>query len=157
MPSASTSAPKLGRLTEPTLPRLADLFPSRDDYRLTAAEPLIVRVLTPDFPSHLSVDYFTADGMVVHLEMPQAADEPLPPAAVLRIGDPADGHWLSIAEPFGEEVILVIASGERLFAEPRPRIEPADVYLDALEAALAGRTERPTASTMAIRTGPAGP
>jgi hypothetical protein len=147
----------LGRHTDSTLPRLADLFPSRDDYRLAAAEPLIVRVLTPDFPSHLSVDYFTADGMVVHLEMPQAADEPLPPVEELRIGDPADGQWLTIAEPFGEELILVIASRERLFEEPRPRIEPADGYLDALEAALAVRAERPMASTMAIRTVPAGP
>jgi hypothetical protein len=145
----------LGKFTAPALPRLADLYPPRTDYRLAAAEPLVLRVLTPNFPSHVVVDYFTADGMVVHLHVPQTDAPPLPPAEELRVGDPSDGQWLTIAEPFGHELILVIASEERLFAEPRPRIEQADAYLDALEAALSGRSTRPLASTMVIRTGPA--
>ncbi len=142
---------------ESAMPRLADLFPSRADYRLAASEPLVLRVLTPDFPSHLTVDYFTADGMVVHLEMRQAEAPPLPPVEAVWIGDPADGQWLTIAEPFGEELIAVIASREPLFAEPRPRIESAETYLDALEAAFAAQVNKPEASTIAIRTIPAGP
>ncbi len=143
--------------TETVLPRLADLFPPRPDYRLVEGEPLVLRVLTPPFPSHLKVDYLTADGMVVHLAMQHAEAERFPPVEEVWIGDPADGRWLTIAEPFGHEVVLVIASAAPLFAEPRSRIEPADAYLDALEAALEAQSEKPTASTIAIRTIPATP
>ena len=142
---------------EPSLPRLADLFPSRPDYRLAAGEPLVLRVLTPPAPLHLVVDYFTADGMVVHLSAPQPETAPLPPAEEVWIGDPADGQWLTITEPFGPELILVIASETALFEAPRPMIEPADVYLELLEAALAGQARKPEASTIAIRTVPASP
>ena len=138
----------------PAMPRLANLFPARSDYRLAATEPLVLRVLTPDFPSHLAVDYFTADDMVVHLEMRQADAAPLPPVEEVWIGDPADGQWLTITEPFGHELITVIASHAPLFAEPRPRIEPAAVYLEALEAAFAGQPRKPVASTIAIETVP---
>jgi hypothetical protein len=143
--------------TASALPRLADLYPPRADYRLAAAEPLIVRVLTPDFPSHLKIDYFTADGMVVHLARAEAGRDPVEPRSELRVGDPADGHLLTIAEPFGRELILVIASRAPLFAEARPRIEPAETYLEALGAALAAQAEPPVASTMAIETVPATP
>jgi hypothetical protein len=147
----------LASRTASAVPRLADLFPPRADYRLVAAEPLIVRVLTPDFPSHVKIDYFTADGMVVHLARAEAGRDPVEPRSELRVGDPADGHLLTIAEPFGRELILVIASRAPLFAEARPRIEPAETYLEALAAALAAQAEPPMASTMAIETVPATP
>jgi hypothetical protein len=51
----------------------------------------------------------------------------------------------------------VIASRAPLFAEARPRIEPAETYLEALGAALAAQAEPPVASTMAIETVPATP
>lgn len=143
--------------TTAAVPRLADLWPRRDHYRLAASEPLVIRVLTPDFPSHLMVDYFTADGMVVHLARPEAATEPLTPLTERRVGDPTDGPRLTIAEPFGHELILVIASRAPVFAEPRPQIEPADAYLPALDEALRRQAEPPIASTMPIETVPAAP
>jgi hypothetical protein len=136
----------------PAIPRLADLFPARSDYVLAATEPLVLRVLTPAFASHLVVDYFTADGMVVHLAPHQPEGEPLPPAEVVWIGDPSDGQWLTIAEPFGQELIVVIASPEPLFAEARPQIEPAPAYLEQLEKALGALRQKPQASTIAIET-----
>jgi len=142
--------------TEPHVPRLVDLFPTRPDYRLAAGEPLVLRVLTPAVPRHLAVDYFTADGMVVHLA-PQPEAAALPPAEEVWIGDPADGEWLTVAEPFGPELVLVIASEAPLFSATRPMIEPAQAYLDALEAALAAQPDQPEASTIAIRTVPATP
>ncbi len=147
----------LGRMTTPSIPRLFDLLPKRSSYRLRAAEPLVVDALTPGFPSHLSVHYFAADGMVVHLTHGESEMPLHPPATALRIGDPADGHWLKIAEPFGRELIVALASEELLFAEPRPRIEPAVAYLEALEQALASQSRRPIAATMMIETVPASP
>jgi hypothetical protein len=125
-------------MTKPSIPRLFDLLPRRSSYRLRAAEPLVVDVLTPGFTSHLSVHYFAADGMVVHLTHGESETPLHPPSTALRIGDPADGSWLKIAEP-------------------RPRIEPAAGYLYALEQALAGQSRRPVAATMMIETMPAEP
>ncbi len=145
----------LAKLTEPAVPRLFDLMPKRSTYRLTEAEPLVVDALTPGFSSHLSVHYFAADGMVVHLTHQEAEMPRHPPFTDVRIGDPTDGHWLTIAEPYGRELIVALASEELLFTEPRARIEPAADYLDALEEALAAQRRRPIASTMIIETRPA--
>jgi hypothetical protein len=145
----------LAQATKPAVPRLFDLFPSRSSYRLEEAEPLIVRVLTPGFPSHLSVNYFTADGMVVHLTHREPDLPPHPPFSEVTIGDPMDGHWLTIAEPYGTELVVVIASEQLLFAELRPRIEPAADYLNALERALRRLPSPPIASALAIETVPA--
>ena len=133
----------LAKMTTPSIPRLFDLLPKRSSYRLRAAEPLVVDALTPGFTSHLSVHYFAADGMVVHLTHGESEMPLHPPLTALRIGDPADGSWLKIAEPFGRELIVALASEELLFAEPRPRIEPAAGYLEALEQALAGQSTPP--------------
>lgn|GEM_PF-2396968 len=143
--------------TEPRVPRLVDHFPTRPDDRLTAGEPLVLKVLTPPAPRHLAVDYFTADGMVVHLATPQPEAAALPPAEEVWIGDPADGERLTISAPFGPELVLVIASEAPVFSTARPMIEPAPAYLDALEAALAAQPAKPEASTIAIRTVPAPP
>jgi hypothetical protein len=145
----------LAQATQPAVPRLFDLFPSRSSYRLEETEPLIVRVLTPGFPSHLSANYFTADGMVVHLTHREPDLPPYPPFSEVTIGDPMDGHWLTIAEPYGTELIVVIASEQLLFADLRPRIEPAADYLNALEKALRRLPSRPIASALTIETVPA--
>jgi len=146
----------LAAASEAAVPRLVSLYPSRASHRLTEAEPLIVEVLTPAFPSYLTVDYFAADGMVVHLMAGLGEAGPRPPFEVVKVGDPRDGRRLTIAPPFGDEVILAIASAEPLFAGPRAMIEPAGSYLDDLEAALTAMPEAPLASTIVIRTRPKG-
>lgn len=142
--------------SEMAMPRFAGLFPARGSQRLSEADPLIVEVLTPGFRSHLTVDYFAADGMVVHLTAGPDGTGALPPGEVVKIGDPRNGHWLSIAPPFGDEVVLALVSAEPLFTAARPMIEPAQSYLEALEAALRQQSTRPLASTIAIRTRPMG-
>lgn len=143
---------------EQSVPRLAELFPRRRDYHLAEHEPLIVRVLTPAFASHLAIDYFAADGMVIHLTKDNSGDDALlPPKTTLRIGDPRDGQWVTIAPPYGRELILVVASEQPLFDPPRARIEPAADYIEALASALPAQPSRPLASTIVIHTGPATP
>lgn len=142
----------LDAASEPAVPRLASLYPAGDQHRLSEADNLIVKVLAPDQPSHLWVDYFAADGMVVHLAAELFQGERLPPHEVVKIGDPRDGHWLTIAPPFGDEVVVAIASAEPLFAESRPMVETAEDYLDDLATALESLSQPPLASTIAIRT-----
>jgi hypothetical protein len=101
-----------------------------------------VRLVMPDFPSQLDVDYIAHDGSVQHL-YPQLADpangiqtDPLrtyPPGEIVNLGHPS---W-AISEPYGTDMIIAIASTERLFDHRRPHnAETADVYLRDLSAAI---------------------
>ena len=65
--------------------------------------------------------------------------------------DPSD---YPVQAPFGDEVILAVASATPLFTAARPFVEPAGAYLAALEQALAvpaGQTP-PQASTVWLTT-----
>ena len=92
-------------------------------------------VTMPDWPAHLYVAYFMKSGEVAHL----VPSERRPPGARVRLGDPAPGFpgW-EVDEPFGTDLMLVVASEHPLFPGNRPFVEAQDVYLAALSAALEG-------------------
>jgi type IV/VI secretion system ImpK/VasF family protein len=99
----------------------------------------IITVKTPTkFDSHIYVDYFMADGGVYHLfPDPKQPIKSFPPSQSLTVGDSADprGLW-EIQEPFGLELVTVIASKNKLFARPRSDTEPAATYISELRQAL---------------------
>jgi eukaryotic-like serine/threonine-protein kinase len=110
--------------------------------RLHDGDKVRVRLVMPDFPSQLDVDYVAHDGSVQHL-YPQLADpangiqsDPLrtyQPGEIINLGHPS---W-AISEPYGTDMIIAIASSEQLFDHRRPRnAESADVYLRELRAAI---------------------
>lgn len=101
-------------------------------------QDLVFDVAAPDFPAHLQVDYFTADGDVIHLlPNPLEVSGRVDAGAVRRLGERgAGGRFWSIGPPYGHELIVVIASPTPLFAAPRPEAEPASSYLPALKQAL---------------------
>ncbi|MGQ9370293.1 DUF4384 domain-containing protein [Azospirillum sp. A39] len=113
--------------------------PASADGRFRGGEALLLDLALPDFDAHLYVDYFTADGMVVHL-----LPNPSEPAARLAAGQtrrlggaqPGQRFW-TIGPPFGHELVVALASPTPLFAEPRPEAEPAGRYLADLRAAFA--------------------
>ena len=142
----------LKRRTAIAWPRLARLYPRRTSHRLSYGEELMIQVQTPAEPSHLIVDYFTADGMVVHLRAAAGGSTRLAPFTEIVVGDPLDGSSLRIGPPSGNEVILVLASTAPLFSAARPPTEKADTYLAALDAALGQTAARPIASTLTIET-----
>jgi serine/threonine-protein kinase len=92
----------------------------------------------PDWPSQLAVAYLMKSGEVAHLLPAQ----PQPAGGRVRLGDPRQGFpgW-PVDEPFGTDLMLVIASERPLFNTPRPVVEPLDSYAAALAEALrtAGR------------------
>ncbi|NKC34093.1 DUF4384 domain-containing protein, partial [Falsiroseomonas selenitidurans] len=100
---------------------------------LQRGELLRLDVAMPGRAAQLQVSYLMKSNEIVHLvpSRPEAA------GARLRLGEPGPGFtgW-EVDEPFGTDMILVIASDRPLFAQPRPVVENLDDYLAALAAAL---------------------
>jgi hypothetical protein len=122
--------------------------------RLAEGELLILEIEVPDGRGHLQVDYFKTDGRVVHLHESTRDRPPLAGGQTALVGDPFAGDWFEIAPPFGEELILVVASPAPLFDGRRPGTEDARGYLEALALAIERQPARPVAGTLAIETVP---
>jgi hypothetical protein len=116
--------------------------------QLHDGEEVRVRLVMPDFPSNLRVDYVGHDGSVQHL-YPQIADPRNHIAAdpphiysagqTVNLGNPS---W-QIAEPYGTDMIIAVASSHGLLDRPRPNnAEKADVYLRELQAAIDNARQR---------------
>ncbi|UPY37357.1 serine/threonine-protein kinase [Sediminicoccus sp. KRV36] len=100
---------------------------------LREGELLRFDVALPEWPTHLYVAYFMQSGEVAHL-VPSATH---PPGATVRLGDPRAGFpgW-EVSEPFGTDLLLVLASEGPLFSATRPLVESQEAYLTALTEAL---------------------
>jgi hypothetical protein len=116
--------------------------------RLHDGDKVRIKLVLPDFPSQLDVDYIAHDGSVQHL-YPQLAD----PANGIRADLPrtyAPGETVNLAhpswaisEPYGTDLIIAIASSAVLFDHRRPRnAETVDVYLRDLQAAIDNARQR---------------
>jgi hypothetical protein len=119
-----------------------------------------------NFAGEMRVDYLDRQGNVEHL-YPQVADpaqhlaaDPsrlFQPGQALDLGDPGPTNpgW-QVAEPFGTDVIVAIASEDALFDRPRPaNVEKAAVYLRDLRRALEAarsRGARLSATAMPLET-----
>lgn len=120
-------------------------FPNGGDFRLnvwtekggsavySAGERLIVHVVA-ESTAYLQVDYYQADGEVVHL-LPNPLDTNRVVAGhTFSLGQPESSFQFSISPPFGAEMLVVIAS-QRPFTPERgaPNVEPADEYMPRLQ------------------------
>jgi hypothetical protein len=94
------------------------------------------------YPVVVRIDYFTLDNQVLHMwpnqYMPQSQVAPGDTRNFLhRRLDGPDPDWLVGGEPFGTELISVVATPRPLnLGANRPMIEPADGYLRDLTNAL---------------------
>jgi hypothetical protein len=120
---------------EPGAPELR-LRGDKREYR--KGEPLIIEVTTPPTPSYLYLVYVQASGGVVYLVQPRgAAPTPQPQARTIVLGDgSAGGPRFTIDGPYGDEMILAIASQSPLFDEGRPSPETERDFLTAFRKAL---------------------
>lgn len=98
---------------------------------LTEGESLIADIKTPDFDSHVNVDYYMLDGNVAHLlPNPRAKANQAPPNYAATIG--TLGGW-EISKPFGQELIVLLITPVPLFEDMRPVFESRAEYLRAVE------------------------
>jgi hypothetical protein len=115
---------------------------------LAAGDTLMVDVVTPDFQSYVTVDYFVLDGHVVHLLPNAAARENLaPPRYTATIG--SLGNWV-IGPPFGTEMLVLVATPVPLFDAVRPDAEDRTVYLRALDERLGSIAKAHGAGAIAV-------
>ena len=115
----------------------ARLASARPEGTLRDDDRVVLDVTMPRFPAYLYVTYLQAGGDAVHLLQPRGrVPTPLTPSARLRIGE-APGAGFRVAEPFGSEMIVVLASASPLFAGERPASESERDYLAAFGRALA--------------------
>jgi len=91
-------------------------------------EDLIVTVTTPaQFKTYIYIDYYTVSAQVVHLF-------PNPRNQVTSFEPNSDLQQIGqIQEPFGLELVTVIASKTPLFTLPRFGLEQAQSYIQALQ------------------------
>lgn len=110
--------------------------PSALDGRLREGDAVRLQVRGPVYTSHVRVDYYTADGAVLHLvTAPDRAR--LPARQRLTLGEDMPTSWL-VSPPFGTVLVAVVASPapfERL--ADRPPFELATTYLAALRESIA--------------------
>jgi len=126
---------------------------------VAAGQELVLDLRGPAFAGHLQVDYFTLDGGVVHLlPNPLEPMAPLDAGAVRRLGERGGGgRFWSVRPPFGQELVIAIASVTPLFATLRPEAEPAAAYLPELRKALddaAKGSPTPVAAAVFVTTAP---
>jgi serine/threonine-protein kinase len=118
---------------------------------LPGGEVLRFRVQTPGWPAHLHVAYLMTTGAVGNIFNTTSRQ---PPRSSVALGDPS---W-EVSEPYGTELLLVIASERPLFGGQRRRkVERLDQFAADLGPALSAAQEkggRVSAQVVAVRTVP---
>jgi len=98
-------------------------------------------LVAPDYDAWIYVDYFDADGNVLHLIPNDSVPITLSPAAsTLRVGtrnDADKGLRIFIGPPYGQEIAVAFAASVPLYEGIRPLIEPAAPYLEWLRGRVA--------------------
>ncbi|MEQ6250645.1 DUF4384 domain-containing protein [Sulfitobacter sp. HNIBRBA3233] len=107
------------------------------EYAFTEGDRLTIDLTGPDYPAYVYVDYFDAEGQVIHLR--PNAQTPLVQTAQAEVfsigrGDDLD---LRIAPPFGQDIAVAFASSVPLYDGLRPLVEPAAPYLAEMRARIA--------------------
>ncbi|WP_294221652.1 DUF4384 domain-containing protein [uncultured Shimia sp.] len=109
-------------------------------YGFVAGQRLIIDLEAPDYPAFVYLDYFDANGDVIHLV--PSAQRPLQAydaATLFSIGrpDPDTGAppalVLEISPPFGQDIAVAYAASHPLYDGVRPFVEPAAAYLTFLQ------------------------
>lgn len=106
-------------------------------FRYLAGDPLVMSLTAPDYPAYVYVDYFDADGNVIHLSPnDQTPLQAVTAKSVLNIGATsadAPGLFVTIGPPYGQEIAAAFAASVPLYNGNRPLVEPAAPYLDWLQ------------------------
>lgn len=102
-----------------------------------------VKVSTPSLPSYLHISYLQADGTVVHLEQPSGlVPSPYSAGDTVTFGTGTGGSTkFTVSAPFGQEMIIALASESPLFTKALPQSQSYREYLGALREMLSAAKE----------------
>jgi hypothetical protein len=119
------------QLTNPLLVG-ADAQERTYDYR--QGDQMVLDLAAPDYDAYIYVDFFDANGDVIHLVPNDTVPLALHPAqSAMRIGA-GDGGTpylnITIGPPYGQEIAAAFAASAPLYDGVRPLSEPAEPYLD---------------------------
>jgi hypothetical protein len=94
-------------------------------------DSLSIEVVTPAYPAYLYVTYLQAGGDATNLYWPQGRfPKALPPNTRITLGGGAGGEPVyRIAPPFGDEMVVIIASASPLFPDELPDTSTDRDYL----------------------------
>ncbi len=105
-------------------------------------DSLSIEVVTPSYPSYLYVSYLQANGEVAHLAWPQGRiSRPLAPNTKVTFGGGIGQPMYRIGGPFGDEIIVVVASASPLFQQELPDGENDREYLTSFRKAFVLRPQ----------------
>ncbi|MGD0958519.1 MAG: C1 family peptidase [Methylomonas sp.] len=98
---------------------------------LHQGDMLGIEVTTPSFPSYLYLTYIQANGEAIDLIHPDGLQpKPIPPDTRLLLGNGEDGGpKFTVSPPFGDEMLIAIASASPLFDEDLPKSQTEREYL----------------------------
>ncbi|SEI46634.1 protein of unknown function [Azotobacter beijerinckii] len=125
----------------------------------TEGERIVIRLQQADFDGYLYVDYYTADGNVIHLypnrREPDSGRQ-IRAGENFTVGERSAEGW-EIGPPFGQELISAIAVATPLYPGERAEFEPAAAYLPQLRQLLEARRDDPAlvADFLFLETAPA--
>jgi type IV/VI secretion system ImpK/VasF family protein len=106
--------------------------------QLREGDPVLFRVTGPNYDGYLWVDYYTADGAVMHLKAGRGRQSQVRAGETVELGRDIPASWL-VAPPFGTVLLAVLSSPVPLGeAAERPPFELASAYLQRLRESLAG-------------------
>ncbi|WP_051953075.1 DotU family type IV/VI secretion system protein [Xenophilus azovorans] len=105
--------------------------PSAREGVLREGDAFVAEVRGPAFPSRLWVDYYTADGAVLHFRVDGSRFTDLAPGQSARFGADLPASWL-VSPPFGTVLVTAVAAApdvQEAGAEPPPFELAADYLL----------------------------
>ena len=128
-----------------TNPRLIGADAQARAYDYAQGEALVLDLAAPDYDAWVYVDFFAADGSVIHLVPNDTVPLRLRLAkTTMRVGAPEAGEPfldITIGPPYGQEIAAAFAASAPLYDGLRPLSEPAGPYLDWLKLQVAAARE----------------
>lgn len=117
-------------------------------FRYTAGQPLVIDMAGADYPAYVYLDYFDADGNVIHLSpndrAPLALVDAKAPITFGARNETETGLFVRIGPPYGQEIAAAFAASHPLYDGVRPIVEAAENYLVWMQARVAdARAEHP--------------
>lgn len=103
------------------------------EYRYSEGQRLGFDLTAPDYPAFVYVDFFDADGQVIHLVPNSIAPlEQHAAQSLFDVGRSGDLN-ITIGPPFGQEIAVAFAASSPLYDGLRPLRESAGPYLDFMK------------------------